>query len=836
MSRSNDNEMDLQRLREEVEELRQQLAELQRAEVERQMALEALRQSEERYRAILEGIEDAYIENDLRDLTFFNDAFCRITGYSREELMGVSYRTYMDEANAQRVYEAYNRVYRTGEPVKEFGYELIAKDGTRKYIDISISLIRDAAGQPIGFRSIARDRTESKKTEEALRQSEESYRHVLTVSPHAITISSWEDGRYLQVNDAFCRRTGYSREEAIGKTSIELNIFVDPHDRVRLLDAVRGGQADGLEMRFRSKDGTIHYNIVSARLIHFEGEDCLLVVATNIDRLKETHEALQESERKYRTILESMEEGYYEADLKGNILFCNDALCRIHGRSRKELVGLNYKKYTTAQTAKRIYKIFNTIYRTGVPAKIIDYEIIRKDGSIAIVEESASLLRNAAGEPIGFFGVSRDRTEQKRAEEELRRSEERYRTILDEIEEGYYEVDLAGNFTYFNDSLCRIHGYPPEELMGMNNRAYMDKETAKVVFQVFNAVFRTGKGTTATDWQIIRKDGTRRYVEASIALIRDKEGRPIGFRGLVRDVTERKKAEEALRLSQERYRALVEFTDDSVYLVNREKEYLFANAAYLLRVGVPKEFLIGKRYGDFHPPEDAAEFSNLIDQVFATRRFIQHEHKSHRDDRYFLRTLSPVLNQKGEVEAVTVIAKDITERKRAEEELVYLATHDPLTGLPNRTLFNDRLGVALRQAVRGGTSLAVMLLDLDNFKVINDTLGHSAGDQLLVVVGKRLEGLLRTSDTVARLGGDEFLLLLPDISGVEDAEVIARKVLGAFRRPFVFGEHTLSVTASIGVAVYPEGGEDGESLVKNADIAMYRAKDGGRDRFVVYRP
>ena len=171
------------------------------------------------------------------------------------------------------------------------------------------------------------------------------------------------------------------------------------------------------------------------------------------------------------------------------------------------------------------------------------------------------------------------------------------------------------------------------------------------------------------------------------------------------------------------------------------------------------------------------------------------------------------------------------ERKRAEEIIRQLAYHDSLTGLPNRRLFNERLNLEMAHARRNQHKLTVMLLDLDNFKEVNDTLGHSIGDLLLQAVGERLRSLLRESDTVARMGGDEFMLILPEIAGGEDADKVAVKILEAFRKPFVFDGHETRITTSVGIALYPDDGEDGDTLMKNADIAMYRAKDRGRDDY-----
>jgi len=201
---------------------------------------------------------------------------------------------------------------------------------------------------------------------------------------------------------------------------------------------------------------------------------------------------------------------------------------------------------------------------------------------------------------------------------------------------------------------------------------------------------------------------------------------------------------------------------------------------------------------------------------------------------HFAATMRPIKDENGRVSKLFGTVQDITERKRAEEKLAYMASHDPLTGLLNRMLFNDRLTLELAHAHRNRRKLALMLLDLDHFKDVNDTLGHSVGDQLLRLVGKRLTSVLRKSDSVARMGGDEFMLILPEIGRVKDAAKTAKKILEAVREPFVLDDHQLHITTSIGIALYPDGGEDGDTLVKNAEIAMYRAKDQGRDNYQRY--
>lgn len=518
-----------------------------------QQTEEALRQSEEKYRTILESIEDGYYETDLAgNFSFFNDSICVLLGYSREELSGVNYRQYTDQENAKKLFQTFHQVYKTGESAKTFDWQIIRKDGTKRSIEASISLRKDASGHPIGFRGITRDATHRKQAEETIRQSEERYRTILDAMEDAyfeVDLS----GNHTFVNDACCRHLGYSREELIGET-FRKYITKDETDGVykAFSKIFKTGKPEKVILyKILRKDGTTGLTEMAVfplqsregEVIGFRG------VARNVTERRQMEEALRQSEEKYRTIIDNMRDGYFEVDLAGNITFCNESMCEIHGYPREEMMGMHHRKYADNEHAERMVESFNAIFKTGITGSIFEYEIIRKDKTRRQVEVSASLIRDPSGRPTGFRGTTRDATERKKMEEVVRQSEERYRTILDEMEDAYFEVDLAGNFTFVNDSLCRHAGYPRESLIGANFRIFTDEEDVGIAYDAFGRVYKTGKPERGIFYRVVRKDGTVGFAETAAFALKNEKKETVGFRGVSRDITERKRRDEDLILA-----------------------------------------------------------------------------------------------------------------------------------------------------------------------------------------------------------------------------------------------------------------------------------------------
>ena len=648
-----------------------------------------------------------------------------------------------------------------------------------------------------------------------------------------------QDGRFFYVNSLFLELTGYTEAELLGTYALDL-VHPDDREAVRkkAIESLKAGRSFPYEYRFVRKDGGIIWALERLTSIEYGGKRSAVGSFMDIMERKQSEEILAKSAERYRIMVEEMEDTYLETGLDGSFTFANDAMCRALRYPKEELVGMNYRAIVAEEDAEAMYKDFHTVYQTGKPLKGLSYHLVRKDGTTEIAELSVSPRRDQKGQIIGFHAVGRDITERIRMEETLRRSEERYRTIMDEIHDDYYENDLAGNYTFANDSLCRSLGYTMEELIGMNSKAIHTREEFKKILEEYKKIYSTGQPIKALSSTFVRKDGSHGFAEISAFPMRNEKGEIIGFRGVSHDVTERVRMEEALKQSEERYRTILAEIEEGYYEVDLAGNIKFVNRAACRQFGYSEQELIGSNYRIYVPKEDVKGVYRAWNKVYRTGQPLKsYPFATIRKDGtqiFVENSVSPLRDKTGKIMGFRAVSRDVTQRKQFEQKLADMATHDSLTGLPNRNLLSDRLTMGLALSRRNGNRLAVLMLDLDRFKMINDTMGHAVGDELLKAVAERLTGVTRKSDTVSRIGGDEFVLVLPHISSADDAAKLAQRVLDVFQEPFIFDDHRLGITTSIGIAVYPDHGKDIEILLKNADNAMYQAKEQGRDMYKFY--
>lgn len=302
---------------------------------------------------------------------------------------------------------------------------------------------------------------------------------------------------------------------------------------------------------------------------------------------------------------------------------------------------------------------------------------------------------------------------------------------------------------------------------------------------------------------------------------------------------EHEHAMKVMAAGKEQYSVLLDESSDPIFSFSSEGRYLYVNRAFASGLGKNQEDIIGKTIWDMFPLDEAEKRFAAVKWVFekGESKVLDVRVPRPDGDRYYITTVKPILNDQGVVFSVICISKEITERKQMEDRLAHMAQHDALTDLPNRALFSERLLWAIGQARRHGTRLALMCLDLDNFKPVNDTFGHQVGDLLLQAAAKRMLECLRESDTIGRIGGDEFVILLPVVEQEQEALLVAEKIRASLDCPFDLPEHPgVKIASSTGIAIYPDHGDDEIQLIKNADQALYRAKREGRNRAWLFHP
>ncbi len=517
------------------------------------------------------------------------------------------------------------------------------------------------------------------------------------------------------------------------------------------------------------------------------------------------------------------------------IVYINEAFSRMTGYPAAEVLGKTPRILQGPGTERaRLDEIRTSLEkREPIRVELINYH---KDGTEFWVELNIVPARGGNGAHTHWISIQREITERKLHEEKKRRDEERVRTALAQNSSDIVKiVGKDGTVRYVSSSVNNVLGFFPEEIVGRPFTEYLHPEDKGRVQEGFSSIVESpGVIGKPIELRARHKDGSWRHLEA---VGRNMDGDP-SIRGVVVnawDITQRKQVEEELRL---RDRAITASSngviitdpnqpDDPIVYVNPRFEQITGYTAEEV-IGRNCRFLQGE-YGD------QAALEELRIAIKEGREWSGPLRNSRKDGTLFWNELyiAPVQDKSGRITNFVGIQKDVTDRKLLEEQLAYQAFHDPLTDLPNRTLFLDRLEQALARAKRKETRLAVLFMDLDNFKIVNDSLGHEIGDELLAQASKRLLEHLRPSDTAARLGGDEFVILIEDIEDTAGAIQVAERMRDALQESYYVGGHEFFVTTSIGIAFGGPENQPGD-LLRNADLAMYEAKARGKNVYTVF--
>jgi len=545
------------------------------------------------------------------------------------------------------------------------------------------------------------------------RQLESEYKMLFANATEGILAAERQTKRFLYANPAMCRMLGCKQDEVL-QLSVE---NIHPQSSLEHVLAEFDALASGEKMRTihipcLRRDGSLFYADISNASLILDGVECNVGFFTDVTNLKEAEDALRERDIQFTKLFSWVPGMIYQFTKRPDGSYCmpftTDAIRDIFGCSPQD-VREDFSPIAKAILAEDFDRVIDSIERSAGDLTVwsCEYRVQIPGKSIRWISGNSTPEKLPDGS-ITWHGFNTDITERKQMEESIRQSEGRYRTILEEMADSYYEVDLAGNFTFVNDTMCRELGYSRNELVGASFRINVVKEDVGHIYQSFAQIYKTGNPKRDIAYRILHRDGTMRFVENSAFPMHNREGVIIGFRG---------------------------------------------------------------------------------------------------------------------------IGRDVTERKRNEEKIQYLATHDFLTGLPNRMMFGHLLHQAVQTAKRYQKQFAVLFIDLDGFKEINDRMGHEAGDALLQEIASRLKNNLRAADVAARMGGDEFVILMEEITDSGNVATVARKMNEGIAQPLTIHGREGSITASIGISLYPNDANDGPTLLTYADKAMYAVKAKGKNHY-----
>jgi PAS domain S-box-containing protein len=429
-----------------------------------------------------------------------------------------------------------------------------------------------------------------------------------------MVLFSFPDRKIIDVNESAVKMSGFKREEMIGHTHNDLKTFSEEKDSAKIFEElVSKGSIKNYELKIRRKDGKLIDSLFFGEIFENQSKTYILISMIDLTSYKLSERAQRESEEKYRTILETSEEGYYEIDLAGNFIFVNDSVCRLLGYSRKELTGMNNRQYMDKETARKVFQTFNKVYRTGESTKEFDWEVIRKDGAKRYIEQSVSLQKDSSGKPIGFRGILRDITERRKTEELLKQSEAQYRLLADHMKDQVWLMDLNLKMTYISPSVEKLLGYTTEEVVKLPMYKLLTKRSSQKAMEAFSRKMEKASAVPSSkilmELEYRCKDSRIIWIEATFSFIMDENGIPMSILGEGREITKRKQIEESLQKSEENFRHSLDDSPLGVRISTVEGETIYANKAVLDMYGYDSiEELKKIPIPDRYTPESYTQF------------------------------------------------------------------------------------------------------------------------------------------------------------------------------------------------------------------------------------
>jgi diguanylate cyclase (GGDEF)-like protein/PAS domain S-box-containing protein len=673
---------------------------------------------------------------------------------------------------------------------------------------------------------------EERKQTKQLKTYEAKYQSLFFNNPDGV-FSFDAMGNIISCNTKGQTILGRHMSDLIGKSFLS---YIKEEDREvtwsNLQDAFKG-RANEFVFQVLHNDGNTR--ILKAKNIPIIMDDKVERVYSVIQDITEKHtiaEDLRRTNENLESFFQSTSEAIDITDLNSIIQYVNPAFEAMFGWTKDELIGK--KLPIIPESWKETSNILEKRLINGEHITNIEIQLQRKDGTLMDVSLSLSPLKNEKGDIEGFVAITRDISAQKKIEKALQENEEKYKLVSENMSDLVCLVNIEGVFEYVSPSYEKVLGYSIHDLQGKSTFEWIHPDDFELVTKLFSELNETKKVVTAR-FRYRQIDNYYIFVESHAVPLFDENGNLQRILVTSRDISEQVKAEQALQESEQKFRLIAEYSSDLIRVEDSLGIIQYASPSHKIILGYNPKELEGKSIISLVHPEDVP---------LVKTKFI-HKNDKRNPTQYRVRTTngnyiwmeshsSPIFDENGKLLHFIIVARDISERKNYEEKLKQLAFYDELTGVANRRFFQDKLNKQIEKSRQNNTPFALMYMDLDRFKWVNDSLGHDVGDELLQNFVIRLKTCLSESDTIGRWGGDEFAVLLSRVQSKEEAAQVAQQIIQTMQPPWNIKGYEFVLTSSIGISFYPEDGQTAEELLSHADQALYQAKVEGRNNFYFY--